>query len=194
MRYFQLNMGEGIAGPATIGAGTTVIYSCMGIAFVNRPKKFGGMYHYPAKNLSQNVTATIRQMVQDIQPTEISLTPASSDGNPLMGSRQDDIEAVIEYLGTLSTVKVEILKSASTANLIWIDGVPKLNASIKERRDVEPEHVNETIRSKMSSGKRELEGDVWYYGGDGETRGVLEQGLTTANSTKRSSRKQCIIL
>jgi hypothetical protein len=193
MRYYQLNMGEGIAGPESIGAGCTTTFSCMGIAFVNRAKKFGGLYHYPANCLDRNVTATIGQMIQDIQPTEIYLTPAPADSMGWQGSTPEDVEAVSKFLCSQSTAEFQLLKPAAQT-LIWVEGQPVLNMPVAKQKDLDPQRVSLTTRSKMSSGARQLEGDVWYYGGDGEIEGVLQQGVKPANSSKKASRRHCMIL
>jgi hypothetical protein len=190
LKFFNgLNMGEGIAGPSTIGAATTVIYTCMGIAFVNRKRRFGGLYHYPATSLNNlNVVFTIRQMFNDIGAEEIVLTPAKdASGTGTSGSSKDDIREVTESLGDFG-VTVTVATASSLAILTWDGSTPVFNqlpGSIKEQE------VPVEFRLTMSTGKRELEGDIWYYGGDGETSGVLEQGL---KSTKKSAKSKCVIL
>jgi len=190
MKYFNgLNMGEGIAGTDEIGAATTVIYTCMGVAFVNRKRRIGGLYHYPAKALGNpNVANTIRQMASDIGPDEIVLTPAGSMGFGGMGSGEDDIEAMLDFLRTLSG-KVTRADPADDAKLFWRDGEPIFN--VKPGNGPKSQAVPEVFRWTMSQGKRELEANIWYYGGDGETMGVLEQGLP---STKKSVKNRCVIL
>ena len=192
MQYFNgLNMGEGIAGPSNIGAATTVIYSCMGIAFVNRQKSFGGLYHYPAKSLdNKNVVSTIQQMFNDLQPDEIVLTPAQSTG-PGMGSDVEDIDESIKFLKALGNQSHKVTRAnpRSLAVLTWTqNGTPVFN---EVPGDQEERNVDQRYRSTMSTGRRELEGNIWYYGGDGETPGVLEQGLKT---TKEGAKRRCIIL
>lgn len=183
MKYFNgLNMGEGIAGPDAVGAATTVIYSCMGIAFVNRERRFGRLYHYPSCAVQNgNVIGTIRQMANDIAPDEIVLTPAQSDGMT-GGSSRDDIEDVRDLLASLCR-QVTLAPARISAELFWrIDG-PVFNRT--PENGPEPKAVPERFRSTMSQGARELEANIWYYGGDGEQKDVLEQGLTV---TRRSSR------
>lgn len=102
-------------------------------------------------------------MVRDIQPTEIYLTPADPGIYPTEGSRKDDIVAVIEFLGTGSSVAVQRLEPDSVAKLVWTNGVPTLNGpSLHEYEELERRSVEQTIQSTMSSGRRILEGDVWY--------------------------------
>jgi hypothetical protein len=189
MKYFNgLNMGEGIAGPSTIGMSTTVIYTCMGIAFVDRHRRFGGLYHYPAASMNNsNVTGSMRQMANDIQPDEIVLTPASSMGFG-DGSRQDDIEAVTEFLQSLCGT-VNRAAPAGAAQLIWRDSEPIFNRQ-PEGLDPVAISVTATTRITMSTGGRELEANIWYYGGDGETPGVLQQGLKT---TKQGAKGRCVL-
>ena len=81
------------------------------------------------------------------------------------------------------------LKPGCNSNLVWVDGKPQLNVSIAAMQDMEQPVVGQTIRGTMSSGGRKLEGNAWYYGGDGDTPGVLKQGLPT-----RKSKKHCLIL
>ena len=185
MKYYNgLNMGEGVAGTDQIGAATTVIYSCMGIAFVNRQKRFGGLYHYPSGSIGNaNVIGTIRQMANDIAPDEIVLTPAGAEGS-VWRSSQDDIESVTEWLRFLCD-NVTLAEARSSAQLHWNDTGPVFNTMLENGPN--PENVPENFRTTMSQGKRELVANVWYYGGDGETKGMLEQGLPTANSSPRGS-------
>ncbi len=192
MKYFNgLNMGEGIAGPSTVGMATTVTYSCMGIAFVNTALRFGGLYHYPAEALGNaNVRGTIVQMSNDIWPDQIVLTPAKPDtysGNG--GSTKEDITAVGELLRTLCG-NVTVAPAAVSSQLTWAGTAPVFNTPPGGIDTVE-EEVDLKLRYTMSSGKRELEADIWYYGGDGETEGVLEQGL---GKSKKKGKSRCVIL
>lgn len=170
--YNELNMGEGVAGTDQIGASTTVLYTCMGITFVNRQKRFGGVYHYPSGSMKNgNVVDTIRQMANDIAPDEIVLTPAASDGM-FGGSSRDDIEDVTDLLNFLCH-KVTQAEANFCARLYWTDSGPVFNEQLENAPN--PEAVPQQFRSTMSIGKREMHGNVWYYGGDGERKGVLEQ-------------------
>lgn len=188
MRFFNgLNMGEGIAGPSTIGAATTAIYSCMGVAFVNRKLHFGGLYHYPATSLNNmNVVFTMRQMFNDISPDEIVLTPAQdTTGTGTSGSYGYDVDEMTEFLQGFGA-KVTVAAGQSLAVLYWKDDQPVFN---QLPNGMKPEGVPTEIRIVMNSHKREIEGDIWYYGGDGEVSGVLLQGLK-----RKSGKKHCIIL
>lgn len=195
MKYFNgLNMGEGIAGPSTIGASTTSIYSCMGIALVNTVRQFGGLYHYPSLAMSNgNVTSTIRQMINDIRPDTIHLTPASSNGFSSGGSDPRDIEDLAEFLRTHGGCGLVMEEATGSAQLVWSNGAPVFNQKPSKVgiHDAEESAPSAQTRAKMSAGKRELEAGIWYYGGDGEVPGVLEQGLTT---TRASARGRCVIL
>ena len=182
MKYFNgLNMGEGVAGPSTIGAATTAIYSCMGIAFVNREALFGGLYHYPSNSMgNQHVTSTIRQMFNDLKPDEIVLTPAQdASGNGVLGSSKGDISDVRKFLEDLGG-KVTIADARSLAVLTWQNDAPVFNQSPDNQTVVD---IPAKMRVIMKSTQRELEGSIWYYGGDGETDGVLDQGLKSKNTT-----------
>jgi hypothetical protein len=195
LKYFNgLNMGEGIAGPSTIGLATTQMYTCMGIAMVNRTRRFGGLYHYPANSLGNpNVVGTIQQMANDIAPDEIVLTPAQSMGFGALasksGSEPDDVEALTKFLGGCGGT-LTVAAPGSTAILTWNGSGPVFNQA-PDGLDVVDAGVPDTTRQTMSAGKRDLEGNIWYYGGDGETDGVLEQGT---KSTKKSAKGRCVIL
>lgn len=191
MKYFNgLNMGEGVAGPSTIGAATTAIYSCMGIAFVNRKALFGGLYHYPSKCMGNlNVTSTIRQMFNDVKPDEIVLTPAQdTSGNGVFGSSKGDISDVHEFLKDLGG-KVTIADAGSLAVLTWQNDAPVFNRLPDNQTVVD---IPAKMRVIMKSTQRELEASIWYYGGDGETDGVLDQDLKSKNTT--TPKGCCIIM
>jgi hypothetical protein len=195
MKYFNgLNMGEGIAGPSTIGASTTVIYTCMGIALVNIKTLIGRLYHYPASYMhNTNVTNTIRSMINDIKPTEIHLTPAANGGFQNSGSDKDDVQQMMNFLKGLVSYDVTLEEAANSALLIWKNDKPMFNQhpyklGIREPNDAS---IKPETRKKMSTGKREMEANIWYYGGDGEEEGVLEQGLKT---TKDSAKGCCVIM
>lgn len=182
MKYFNgLNMGEGVAGPSTIGTATAAIYSCMGINFVNRKALFGGLYHYPSKSMGNlHVTSTIRQMFNDVKPDEIVLTPAQdASGTGTSGSSKGDITDVFEFLKDLGG-KVTIADARSLAVLTWQNDAPVFN-QLPESQTVVDIPANMCVI--MKSTQRELEGNIWYYGGDGETDGVLDQGLKSKNTT-----------
>lgn len=180
MKYFNgLNMGEGIVGGPTIGMSTTAIYSCMGIAIVNKARQIGGLYHYPAKTITQaNVSGTLGQMINDVQPDEIYLTPAT----PMMGvgSEKSDIAAVAAFLKQMAAIEVTIAppraedKPYVSAQLTWVNGAPVYNVHPDGAEDAGP---GKDMRKTMNTARRQVEADIWYYGGDGETDGVLDQGL-----------------
>ena len=127
MKYFNgLNMGEGIAGPSTIGMATTVTYSCMGIAFVNTALRFGGLYHYPAEALGNaNVRGTIVQMSNDIWPDQIVLMTSAKP----------------EHLQRKMAVRRKRISPPSgncfgryAATSPWLPPPPRLNSPGRERR------------------------------------------------------------
>jgi hypothetical protein len=188
-------MGEGISCLSDVGLATTQIYSCMGIAFVNRATRRGGLYHYPAGTLGEgalnaNVQNTIRQMFNDINPDEVCVTPAGDQGITGNGSSQNDIADVLNYLRSINRgVRITPGTRGAFATLTWNDDGPVYNA--KPPAGMQANSVPTTYRQTMSSGQREVEGNIWYYGGDGETEGVLSQGLKT---TKQSAASCCTIL
>lgn len=104
MKYYEGNIqGECLAGPCQIGMATSVIYSCMGIAFVHHQTKCGGLYHDPAHGLgNSNVRETIIQIMNDVSPDFIVLTRAKEISHGMssdpLGSSQDDIVAVTRFL------------------------------------------------------------------------------------------------
>jgi hypothetical protein len=204
MIYFNgLNMGEGIAGPSDIGMSTTWMLTCMGVALVNRAASRGGLYHYPANTLSNpNVSGTMRQMFNDIRPDEVVLTPAPKDAIGSGGSTHEDITAVSDFFTGLGR-SVTLVDTKTSAQLTWVAGSPRFNQPPDGKFETAAP-ISEATRNTMSVGKRELEGNIWYYGGDGESGEVLEQGRTPApsagaggggkKSTKESNKGCCVIL
>jgi len=177
VRYFDhLNMGEGVAGPDSIATRTTQLYNCMGIALVNRAKRFGGLYHYPSRRITSNpnVTGTIQQMSNDIKPDEIVLTPAPKMMG-MGGSSETDIEDVIEFLTKLAKVTRTDDAYYTTAVLFWDKNGPVFNRSPGDSAKSEP--VPQELRGTMNTGGRGLMAHIWYYGGDGEVSGVLDQNI-----------------
>jgi hypothetical protein len=202
MKYFNgLNMGEGIAGPDTIGLSTTVIYSCMGIALVNTATRTGGLYHYPANALGNaNVTATLRQMINDIRPDQVHVTPAATDAFGRNGSDRDDIAGVVAYLRATANVVPVQEAAANAAQLVWQAAGPVYNvqpANAPQPLVGDPTAVSAETRTTMSSGARQLEAGIWYYGGDGETDGVLNQGLPAPKpkkTTQENAKGCCTVM
>ncbi|MFC0204957.1 hypothetical protein [Novosphingobium soli] len=213
MKYFNgLNMGEGIVGGSDVGMRTTQIYTCMGIAFANTRTQRGGLYHYPADCLGNaNVVGTIRQMLNDVAPDVVVVTPAMAQGyGQLTGSSRDDIDGVEALLKQLGAPSVTVAEPRTSAVLVWNATGPVFN----EVPDETGRAVASEIRGTMSTGRRELEAGVWYYGGDGEQGDLLDQGLpasppsssTSAStgasasgggrrrSTKESAKGCCIIM
>lgn len=198
MRYFytDLYQGEGISGRGSIvGAATHTLYSCMGIAIVNRNEQRGGLYHYPAGTIknNSNVMSTIRRMVNDIQPTEIVITPA---GEPIGGvqSKDDDIREVQNTLRELTSASIRVEARRVLAQLVWLDGKPVYNRMPDNvdlaDSDGQEEQVPPQLRTIMSSIPRDLGNGVLYYGGNGDARGhnVLEQGLGSSAANPAPSR------
>ncbi len=201
MRFYEeLHMGEGVSGSVDVGASTSALYSCIGIAFVNRQSGLGGLYHYPARTLQYpDVRETIRQMINNIQPDEIVLTPASRAVGMGMGAGQDDIDLLAGVLGELSPgTVVRIALEGVAAQLFWANGNPVFNRlpdGVEPSDEmVEPEMVQSDLRQNMHPFPRPLGGGDMYYGGDGETSGVLEEAPTPAADTpSRPSRGRRVL-
>ncbi|SFF95603.1 hypothetical protein SAMN05518801_104139 [Novosphingobium sp. CF614] len=186
--YGSLNMGEGIVGGSQVAMSTTQIYTCMGIAFINTRGLRGGLYHYPADAIGNaNVADTIRQMYNDVAPDLVVVTPASDGGYNGSGSNRFDIEKVTDFLKKLGGATVTRAEPGNSAQLYWKNQQPVLNS--KEMGGEDDREISTTVRTTMNSGGRQIEAGIWYYGGDGETTGVLDQGLT-----RRRSRPTCVIL
>lgn len=161
MIYFdKLKVGEGIAGPSTIGLGTPLTRDGISIAFVNRMEQVGGLYHCPARQFrNAAISGTIRQMINDIEPDEIVVTPPASRGN---GCSEADVEAVTEFLrGT--GIWVTVKDSGHNAQLLWRWGDPVLN----ERPCAQP--APQCSGAAMPEGiggvpSRKLTANIWCYG------------------------------
>lgn len=211
MHYYRdLNMGEGIAGSNNVGAATSVLYSCIAIAFVNQGRQWGGLYHYPSSMMrNPNVAQTVHQMASDIQPDQIVITPAARMAMHGGGSVDHDIEDVRRTLAIVSPgAKITVTKPSTSAQFFWVDGAPVFNV---QPHNLEPPIDDENMslpdfRIIMSHSPRRVHGNALYYGGDGETSGVLGQGVAPAtdhpamSSGLRRSRirktiqKRCIIM
>jgi hypothetical protein len=181
MRYFNtLNMGEGLVGPSTVAMSTTTLHSCMGIVLANTETRIGGVFHYPALGMRHIVILTaIRQMIADVAPDELRLTPAA----PHMGagSRPDDIETLSEHLELFADRRVVIEQPRVSANLIWCDDVPWFNvptanppAALQATTlTLRSAAVPQALRAAMDAQGRQMEGVLWYYGGNAEIPGVM---------------------
>jgi hypothetical protein len=167
--YADLTAGEGLSGPADIGMGTSPIYSCMGIAFVNSAKQMGGLFHYPAEDLAGAATAsTIQQMINDVKPDEIHVTPAANASGMLNdGSKPADLAAVIAYL-KLAGGGAKVIQEAAGggAYLYWKAGKPVFNQYPGEAGTATSagSMVPAAIRGAASMKPRQVAGNVWYYG------------------------------
>lgn len=100
MRRYSLYQGEGvIVSYKKIGAITTQLYSCMGIVMINPKARRAGLYHYSAETLNKGeVQESIRQMINDLAPERIIVTPAKATWGPESGSLPHDLKAVVSFL------------------------------------------------------------------------------------------------
>lgn len=176
MRHFSgLNMGEGIAGGQQIAISTSQIYSCMGIAFANTQTHWGGLYHYPANAVDNpNVAGTILQMYNDVKPDIVVVTPA---GNPNgvwgIGSTQHDIQDVMNFLLQVGAAPVLGPPNATYAQLSWNLGAPVFNGA--DFSNFDEVRAPAQVRGQLCLTGRLLRAGVWYYGGNGEVQGMLNQ-------------------
>ena len=207
MRFYEhLNMGEGISGPGDVGAGTSVLYSCSGIAFANLTTQTAGLYHYPASTSNNSqVETTIQQMINNIQPNEIVITPPdppriSGLHMPGFDLVQNDIEAVRQMLQRLSpNARIVIASPSAAAQFLWRHGKPVYNSppSMRDSMSLDEEdgiQAPENLRERMSLVPQPLGGGVMYYGGNGERRGALDQQparLSRRRRFARSIRERC---
>jgi hypothetical protein len=127
--YENIDMGFGVSAPFGVELRTTAIYSCIGIAFLNRTSRICGLYHYPAKAIRDPaVIGTILSMANGIKPDSIHLTPAKgSFGAMAEGSSQQDIDAVVGALRTAGYVQPVIEARHSSASICWEGGQPRMN-------------------------------------------------------------------
>jgi hypothetical protein len=154
--------GEGIAGRAGIGIGTTALQGCMGIVFLTRNFSYGGLYHCPANGIvDMPVQAALRHMLNDISPGIIVITPASEGQwrvDPV------DLHRVKDFLKLeWSAAEIGVAKASPVASLRWSNGKPEINAGIPD--DAKHRSAPESIRARPHASGRELLGGVWYYGG-----------------------------
>jgi hypothetical protein len=154
--------GEGIAGRAGIAIGTTTMLGCMGIAFLTRSFSYGGLYHYPANGIVNTpVQETIRNMLNDISPGIIVITPALAE--PL-GVDPVDLHRVKDFLKLVwSAAEIGVAKAAPAAFLRWTNGKPEVNLGAPDgaKSRVAPE----AFRNMPHPSGRELLGGAVYYGG-----------------------------
>jgi hypothetical protein len=127
--YENIDMGFGVSAPFGVELRTTVIFSCMGIAFLNKTSKICGLYHYPAKAIRDPaVIGTILSMANSIKPDAIHLTPAKgSTGIMAEGSSQQDIDAVVAELRKAGYVQPVIEARNSSASICWEGSQPRMN-------------------------------------------------------------------
>jgi hypothetical protein len=163
--YSGIKEGVGIAGPSSIEIGTTTMYSCIGIVFVTRNYRFGGLYHYPACTIfTAPVQATIIQMLNDIGPSDIVLTPAGGDGNRLQVTIPSDLDDVKTFLKVVwPGVTVYLAPAARAAYLRWQNGIPQFNRGAPA--DGQYRRAPARVRNAFNPSGRELEAGIWYYGG-----------------------------
>jgi hypothetical protein len=191
-------MGEGIAASSSNSMSTSVIYSCMGIAFINRTTQRGGLYHYPAGTCQNpNVAGTIRQMCNDIQPDQIMVTPAKMAGGFVVnyGSKPEDVAAVVNLLKQLNCQNIQMAEAGSLASLSWQGGQPVFNEPIGTGEGLSIPQPS--MRQTMSTTGRQIGSDAWYYGVDGESDdSELGPVLPTGNlpAGKKKKEKKCTIM
>lgn len=171
--YTPLWQGEGISGPDTVGAGTSQLYSCIGIAFVNRSTRRGGLYHYSASSLNNQIVAdTIQEMMIDIRPDEIVITPALITA-PNIGSTSEDLGAIMNLLHRHSSVNTTITSATPSiaAQLVWTAAGPTFNQPpfqvFGDADYSSDESLDEhEVRAQNAAAGRDLGGSVLYYGAD----------------------------
>ena len=159
----MFDYGQGLAGAESVGHKTTALYSCMGIAFVNSAKRFGGLYHYPAETIKhETVRGTITIMYNDIKPDLIYLTPAAK--NPQgAGSSHADIVEVGTFLQVLHNNRpIEMQAPSAFASLSWVKGKPAINQPL----DAEPVPKKDW-RDNLPMGRYQMAALWYYWGGDG---------------------------
>jgi hypothetical protein len=155
--------GEGIAGRAGIGIGTTTMQGCVGMVFLTRDFSYGGLFHCPASGSDNTlVQATIRRMLNDISPGIIVITPAQAAGatnsDPLGISR---VKAFLRLVWPAA--EIGVAKAASVASLHWRSGKPEVNTSAPE--EAKYRAIPEALRKMHHPVGRELLGGATYYGG-----------------------------
>jgi hypothetical protein len=166
MLYFGgVAEGEGIAGRAGIGIGTTTLYGCLALTFLTRDFSFGGLYHYPASGVLESpVQATIRRMINDIGPTIVIITPAHEDRPGAAKSDRADLNRVREFVKLVwPAVEVGVAEPAEAASLHWRSGKPQINAAVPD--DAKLRSPPKSIRNMHHPVGRELLGGAAYYGG-----------------------------
>ena len=116
-----IEMGEGVVAPFGTPLSTSAMYSCVGVTFTNQRKPYG-LYHYPAKSLDDYAKATMIEMIKEIQPQNIHLTPAAKTA-PGMGSTDDDLDRVEIFLRSkCPDATIERLNPRSLASVGADDG------------------------------------------------------------------------
>jgi hypothetical protein len=176
--------GEGIAGGQDVGARTTTLLSCMGIAMVNPASKQGGLYHYSAGSLGNpGVQRVILQMANDLKVTEVRLTQAWKD--PMFpsdeGSNPEDVAQITTFLQGLKGATLGEMEPALAATLYWEDGKAVYNG--KDFSAPGRSGITTAVEETYSVEFRKLEGSVSYYGANCKMRNRWSQVVTTGAPT-----------
>ncbi|MFT4542822.1 MAG: hypothetical protein ACI835_005291 [Planctomycetota bacterium] len=170
MKYYgDLNMGEGMAGPCPIALCTTAIFSCMGIAMVNSQSGMAGMYHYPANRASdEQVCGTLRQMLNDIEPSLVVITPAAAIEGSYTGSTPVDVAAIFAFIQGVTRKQPQVYASEHLACLI-VRAPNDVTFNIPPPqlgRDVV--QIIQDVRTRYDPEGRYVAGNLMYYGRDRE--------------------------
>lgn len=198
--YENIQMGEGMSGSDDTGFGTSAMYSCIGVAFVNLATRKGGLYHYPANTLSDNIVwQTLRQMIDAIRPSSIVITPAQSFmlGG---GSEASDVARLRNVLTDISAgAMIRVVQSGNSAQLLWNNGAPQFNCRphdvANSADDWETSETLHRARSTQTSSvvppPYQLGGGRVYYGINMELDPPLNQpgGTAAAGATSQPQRR-----
>ena len=168
MKMFMVDQGEGVIGPyGKIAVATSGLYSCMGVVMVNGKTGRAGLYHYPSESMNNfEVQATLIQMITDLSPDQVVITPARTTENG-QGSPQSDRVALQKYIKGQSRAAVTIGEERSISNFWSKDGTLYLNEmppdSISFDREGMDQHAKE-----FDFCPRKMTADTWYYGANKE--------------------------
>lgn len=164
MRRYSLYQGEGvIVSYKKIGAITTQLYSCMGIVMINPKTHRAGLYHYSAETLHKGeVQESIRQMINDLVPERIIVTPAKATWGPESGSLPHDLKAVVSFLAG-AWKKPEVGEPHGMSGFSWENDALLVNEGVEDSNATR-DGMEQLAGSFDWLGGRQMNADAWYYG------------------------------
>lgn len=180
MPKYRIQENYGVCGPSSqIEINTTTLSSCSAIIMFNGGNLQLGLYHYGALSLTGHMVQTvIRQMINDVAPTEIVLWPAHVTGNFVTVKREK--KSIL-----LDNAKVRTFLEFTKNSQCSLE--QKADATFPGVRVVDAKLTFGGVSAfqeppaKLSEGRTQY-GDIWWYHasatGSGEYIKKIDQAVT----------------